>query len=170
MRIRAATKEDLPALEEMFDGIVESMCKNGIAIWNEFYPYEEFETDIHNENFYLIIGEGEILAAFGIYESVSGKDSFEWTDKKARAVYLGRVGVNVKHLRKGIGERVLKHASEIAKQRNAKFLRLLVSDINQPAIRLYEKNGFNQVAGQFNEFSEALNKTITELGYEKEGD
>lgn len=170
MKLKLAENKDLPALEAMFKEVVENMYKNGITIWNEFYPFEEFAIDIANKNLYLLTNEDEIIAAFGIYNNANGENCFEWQNKNAKAVYLGRVGVNVNFLRQGIGEQVLKQTLEIAKQKNAKFLRLLVSDINTPAINLYRKNGFTQSIGVYNEFSETLGKNITELGFEMEVD
>ncbi|MDD3287782.1 MAG: GNAT family N-acetyltransferase [Alphaproteobacteria bacterium] len=78
------------------------------------------------------------------------------------------MGVNAVFLRQGIGTLVLKHALEITKRRNAKFLRLLVSTVNEAAINLYRKNGFTQVTGIYNEFSESLNNNIMEFGFELE--
>jgi len=153
----------------MFKNIVENMHKNGITIWNEFYPYEDFAGDIENQNLYLMTDEDEIVAAFDVYNTANGQDCFEWKDKNAKAVYLSRVGVNAKFLRQGIGAFALKHALEIAKRNNAKFLRLLVSDVNKPAINFYRKNGFTQVTGVYNEFSESLNKDIVDFGFEMEG-
>ena len=169
MELRAADKKDLPALEAMFNKIVDGMYKNGIKIWNEFYPYEEFEGDIENNNLYLITKGDEIVAAFGVYNAVGGKDCFEWKDKSAKAMYLGRAGVNVNFSRQGVGKLLLEHALGTAKQKGANVLRLLVSEDNTPAINLYKKNGFVQVAGVYNEFSETLNKNIVELGFEIEG-
>ena len=40
---------------------------------------------------------------------------------------------------------MLKYAITLTKQKNAKYLRLLVVDINKPAIDLYFKNGFRRV-------------------------
>ncbi len=168
MELKTARKKDLPALEMMFKSIVENMSKNGITIWNEFYPYEEFVGDIQNKNLYLMTHENEIVAAFGVYNAVDGQDCFDWKDKGAKAVYLGRVGVKAKFQRQGIGELVLKHALEVTKRKGAKFLRLLVSDANKPAINFYRKNEFTQVMGVYNEFSESLDKNIVELGFEME--
>ncbi len=166
MKLRIANTNDLPALETMFKSIVDGMTKNGVSIWNEFYPYEEFADDIEKGNLYLIANKNELAAAFGVYDTTNGQDCFEWKDKGAKAVYLGRVGVNAKFQRQGIGELALRHALEIARQKNAKFLRLLVSDVNKPALSLYRKNGFTQAAGVYNEFSESLGKNIVELGFE----
>jgi ribosomal protein S18 acetylase RimI-like enzyme len=46
---------------------------------------------------------------------------------------------------------MLKHAITLTKQKNAKYLRLFVVDINIPAINVYLKNGFRQVDGIYEE-------------------
>lgn len=46
---------------------------------------------------------------------------------------------------KGIGSIMLDHAITLTKEKNTKYLRLFVVDINKPAINLYIKNGFRQV-------------------------
>ncbi|MFA6860704.1 MAG: GNAT family N-acetyltransferase [Clostridia bacterium] len=121
MELRIAEKSDLPQLKIVFNDIVENMHKNGITIWDEFYPYEEFDNDIENRNLYLIVSGEEIAAAFGIFDTADGQTSFEWKDKNAKAVYLGRVGVAVNYLRQGVGSMLLDYASELAKQKNANF-------------------------------------------------
>lgn len=166
MNKRLATKNDLPQLEKMFVKIVENLKLNNLNIyWSEFYSYEEFETDIENNNLYLIVDGNNIVSAFGIFDSLSGQDCFDWEDKNAKAIYLARLGVNVDYLRQGIGALTLEKVKEIAKNKGADFLRLLVVDINTPAIKLYEKCGFKKVNGIFkdNIFDDVY---ITEIGYE----
>ncbi len=168
MELCVAQKKDLPALRVMFREITENMYKNGVMIWDELYPYEDFAGDIENGNLYLITDRNEITAAFCACDSVEGADCFEWRNKSAKAVYLCRVGVNARFLRQGIGTLALSYALEIAKRRDTEFLRLLVSDANKAAMDFYKKNGFTQVAGTYNEFSEALKKPIVEFGFEFE--
>jgi ribosomal protein S18 acetylase RimI-like enzyme len=168
MELRTANEQDLPALNTMFKATVEDMQRKGIILWNDYYPFEEFPSDIETQKLYVITHGDELVAAFCLYDAANGQDCFEWKDKNAKAIYLFRVGVNVDFQRQGIGALVLKNASEIAKRSNAKFLRLLVSDTNTTALAFYCKNGFTQVAGVYNEFSEALNINIVELGFEME--
>lgn len=168
MELRIAAKKDLLELKVMFENIIENMYKNNIKIWNEYYPYEEFIDGIESKSLYLLTNKEEIVAAFGLCNSAGGQDCFEWKDKNAQSLYLSQVGVNIKHTRQGVGGLVLKCALDIAKQKNATYLRLMVVDINKPAINLYLKNGFEQVSGLYNEFSESLNTTISELGFEIE--
>ena len=152
----------------MFQKIITQMYNNSIKIWNEFYPYEEFEGDIIRNNLYLLTSKEVIVAVFGLYDSITGYEAFEWKDKKANALYLGRLGVNTNFLRKGIGSLILDHTQNIAIKKDKTFIRLLVIDENTPAIKLYKKNGFIKVPGTYCEFSEASNKNIVELGFEKE--
>ena len=166
MNTRLATKNDLPQLEKMFAKIVENLEKNNINIyWSEFYPYEEFKNDIENNNLYLIVDGDIIVSAFGVFDNLAGQDCFDWEDKNSKALYLARLGVNVDYLRQGIGALTLEKTKEIAKEKRADYLRLLVVDINTPAIKLYEKCGYKKVKGIFrdNIFDDVY---ITEIGYE----
>ena len=166
MNIRLANKQDLPVLERMFNGIVAEMNKNGIYIWNEYYPFEEFENDIEQSRLYLLVDERNICAAFALFDSITGAECFKWETNNVKPIYIGRLGVNVDYLRKGIGTRVIEEAITLAKQRQGEYLRVTVVKENIPAINLYLKNGFNQVDGVYNEYSETLGKTIQEIGFE----
>jgi ribosomal protein S18 acetylase RimI-like enzyme len=75
----------------------------------------------------------------------------KWENAHGKALYLDRLGVNVDYLRQGIGSMMLKHATTLTKQKDAKYLRLFVVDINKPAMNLYLKNGFRQVDGVYEE-------------------
>ena len=72
----------------------------------------------------------------------------------------------MKYLRQGIAGLMLKNAMELAKLKNAKYLRLFVVDINKPAINLYIKNGFKQVDGIYEEKIEDF--VLYEYGFEIE--
>jgi len=166
MNFRLAVKGDLPQLQTMFIDIVKNMDNNNIHIWNQYYPYEEFENDIQNKNLYLITDKNDIVATIGLFDTIDGENCFEWKNKNAKTLYISRLGVNVNYLRQGMGKLALQNAIKIANDRNCKYLRLLVADINKQAINLYTKNGFCKVDGIRNEYSETLNKTISELGLE----
>lgn len=165
MEIRLATPSDLPQLKEMFVGIVNNMYQQGIKIWNEYYPYEEFIFDIEKKQLYLLVEDNVIMATLVVNEE-SNYDCFSWHDKNAKALYLNRLGVNINYLRKGIGVKVLDEAKNIAKSRNLQFLRLTVVDFNIPAIKLYKKYGFIQVKGSFKEYIPERDLTLTEYGFE----
>lgn len=166
MEIRLAKKDDLPKLETMYKEIVAEMNNNNLFIWNEYYPYEEFEGDINAKRLYLMIDKKQIIGAFVLLDEIAGSQNFQWEKPTAKSMYIGRLGINVHYLRSGLGSRLLMFAKDIVKKSNAQYLRLTVANDNLPAIKLYNKNGFYNVAGTYNEFSETLNKTISEIGFE----
>lgn len=168
MDIRLATTEDLPILKTMFDSIVDNMNSMNIRIWNEYYPYEEFEIDIENKSLYVITIDSIIVATLGLFRDNDAKDNFKWNSCDNNAMYIARVGVNVDYLRQGIGSKIIDYAKNIVKNLGITHLRLLVAEINTPAINLYKKNNFRQIEGVFEEYSPTLNKIIKEYGFELE--
>ncbi len=166
MNLRLAKKNDLHQLKKMYEKIIDNMNKNNIQIWDEIYPCEFFQDDIKNKRLYIVTKDDDIVAAFVLCESNNGEDYLKWKNTKEKALYLDRFGVNVKYLRQGIGGLMLKNAMELAKQKNAKYLRLFVVDINKPAINLYLKNGFKQVDGIYEERIEDF--VLQEYGFEIE--
>ena len=152
MNLRLANISDLSKLKAVYGNIIDNMNRNNISIWDDIYPCEFFSDDIENNRLYLLVEENDIIvAAFALCESNAGEGYVKWEDTHDKALYLDRLGVNVDYSRQGIGSMMLKHAITLAKQRNAKYLRLFVVDINKPAINLYLKNGFRQVDGIYEE-------------------
>jgi len=152
MDFRLASINDLPKLKVVYGKIIDNMNRNNISIWDEIFPCEFFKDDIENNSLYLLVEDHyEIVGAFALFESNVGEGYVKWEKSTEKALYLGRFGVNVNYLRRGIGSIMLKYAMALTNQKNAKYLRLLVVDINKPAIDLYLKNGFRRVDGIYEE-------------------
>ena len=166
METRYAVVEDLPELKTMFDKIVKSMQANNVFIWNEYYPYEEFENDIQNKDLYVVVDNDKIISAFGLFDVVNGSDCFEWSNINSKVLYLGRFGVNPDYQKSGYGARTINEAIKLAKDFGAKYLRLQVVDSNMPAINFYKKVGFVQANGKFEEYIDETNTTLIEYGFE----
>lgn len=165
MKIVLAGLEDLNQIKEMYTKIIENMYENDIKIWNEYYPNEVFKSDIEQQNFYLLKNGSEILGAFAIYEFNKSFEGVEWEDKNAKAYLLNRLGVNVKYLHQGIGKKMISEACKIAKSKDARYLRLLVSEINTPAINLYFSCGLKKVTGVYKEIIRD-DFSLNEYGFE----
>lgn len=173
MMFRTANIQDLPNVKHIFDLIVKHMQDNQLNIWDDIYPSAFFEDDIRNNRLYVLLEEpifaettfATIVSAFALCDSDEGEDTMTWKDCHANAFYLDRFGVNVKYSRKGIGSLMLEKAKETARALGAEYLRLFVVDENLPAIRLYEKNGFEKVEGIY---YKPLDETdiLQEYGYE----
>lgn len=166
MDLRLAEKSDLPQLITMYEKTIDHMNKSNIRIWDEIYPCGFFQDDIENKNLYLLTEDHDIVAAFALCESNDGEDHLKWKDVKEKALYIDRLGVNVNYLRQGIGGLMLKSAIELAKQKDAKYLRLFVVDVNKPAINLYLKSGFKHVDGIYEERIDDF--VLREYGFEIE--
>lgn len=165
MDFRQAVMQDLPQLKDMYKRIIKDMNEQNIQIWDDIYPCEFFEDDIKNNQLYILLNNGEIVSAFVLSDTNSGETAVEWNDNHAKAVYIDRLGVNVKYSKKGIGSLMLDKAKEIAKTLNAEYLRLFVVDINIPAIQLNTKKEFIKVNGVYNEiFDDGF--VLHEHGYE----
>lgn len=100
-----------------------------------------------------------------MYEHENLEKGLKWENCNAKSFVLNRIGVNVDYLHQGIGKKLLIEASKLAQKEGAKYLRLLVSDINIPAINLYLKCNFKKVNGIYEEKIND-NFSINEYGFE----
>ncbi len=94
-------------------------------------PLNEGDVEIQNseENFIGYVSE----------EKVYGFASYEQLDE---GYLITRLGVDPEHLRKGIGSSMLNYFEE----RSMFPLEIMTGKDNIPAVRLYEKHGFEAVA------------------------
>lgn len=172
MDFRLATIQDLGNIKLMYDDLIGKMIRNGIEIWDDVFPFMFFRADITNKRFYILEDEYEnkdgykdIIGAFVLNKTAGGSNHMKWEEPIADALYLGRLAVNVEYLNKGIGTKLLNHAIQITQDQEIDYLRLMVVDINEPAINFYNKNGFTQVGGSYlDKINE--NVTLLEYGYE----
>ena len=167
MKIVLAKLKDLDEIKEIYTKIIKNMYKNNIKIWNDYYPNEVFKSDIENNYLYLLKEDNTIIVCFTLYEHKDVEKDIMWEKKESKAFLLNRVGVNINYLHQGIGKEIINSACKIAKENGAKYLRLLVSDINTPAINLYTKCNFKKANG-IHEEKINDNFSIYEYGFEKE--
>lgn len=163
---RRAVWEDLPAVREMYRGIVRWMDANGIRIWDDVYPCHALEEDVRRGRLHLLLDEGGPAAAFALCGDHPGEAHIEWADPWGGALYLTRMGVRAAHMGRGLGGLMLEKAGETARELGAAYLRLFVVDVNLPAVRLYAGRGFARRKGVYRqEIDTAL--VLCEYGYEK---
>ena len=97
------------------------MDENGIQIWDDIYPCEFLEDDIKNNRLYLLTNKNEIISAFALCDINTGENAVEWKDKYAKAMYIDRLGVNMKHSKKGIGSFMIAKAKEDVYKRQGAY-------------------------------------------------
>lgn len=165
MELRPARQADLPQLNGVYRAVIRHMEQGGLKIWDEIYPCCCFPQDIAEERLFLL-RDGEALAgAFALCGECQGGAGMQWADPSGRALYLERLAVAPAYLGRGLGGRLLREAAGLARTARACALRLLVVDTNQPAIRLYRKNGWKQVEGGYDLELEGC-APLHELGFE----
>ncbi len=167
MDFRPAVRQDLPRLKALYQRIVKNIGEQGIFIWDDIYPSEFFAEDIEKRQLYVLTDHEEIISAFALCDTNAGAKAVQWQENSAKALYIDRLGVNVRCAKRGIGSFMLAKAKEAAKASGVKYLRLFVVDVNEPAIKLYIKNGFIKAGGAFNEVFDG-GFTLHEYGYEIE--
>lgn len=165
MHIRLAKENDLPALYEMYQKMIEDMNHHGINIWDELYPCSCFAHDIALNRLYIMEKQDHIVSAFCITSEAEGEPMVQWQNQQAKAVYLDRLGVAVEEQHTGLGSYMIDQAAALALQSGAEYLRLFVVDLNLPAIHLYEKKGFVRAKGIYTETFDDL--VLNEYGFEK---
>lgn len=166
MNFRKGKTEDIIKINKIYEKIIENMVNQGIDIWKIFNPCNFFEEDIKNERLYLLEDEekDEIAGAFVVFNETKGAKYINWSNNE-KAIYLSRLGVNPEYQNKGIGKKLIEKSKEIAKEKNAKSVRLLVVDINVPAYQFYKKNNFTKAEGiYYDKVNEET--TFTEYGLE----
>ena len=159
-----AAMRDLPRLKAMYQKIIDTMNKNNIAIWDDIYPCDFFQSDIEKNRLFIATKGDDIVAAFALCASNDGAGALSWKAPTEKAMYVDRFGVNVNYLRQGVGEWMLKKAMKLAAEKNAAYLRLFVVDRNLPAINLYLKAGLQRVDGIYEQKFDDI--VLREYGFE----
>lgn len=165
MEFRLARPEDTPELEVVFKKIIIQMEIENLSIWDDVYPCVCFADDIRHRRLYVMTENSKIISAFTLSETNAGAACFYWTEPNASVLYLDRFGVDVDFRHCGIGSLMISEAKTTAIKLGAAYLRLLVVNFNEPALRLYERNGFKKVAGSFNLVLDT-GEVLTEHAYE----
>ena len=165
MEFRLATTQDLPQILEMYGELVQRMQQQTAPIWDEVYPCCCLPDDIQFDRLYVLLENSRILSAFALCDAEAGADHVSWPNSDGRALYLTRLGVRTGKERSGIGSLMLEHAKAVAKAAGFDSLRLFVADQNLPAIRLYQKYGWNQASGIYRKQTDS-NTVLCEYGFE----
>lgn len=137
--IRKATKDDAGAILELYHSNVGT---EGCS-WNLEYPdMLEIERDTSEDSLYCLTNaEGEIIAA-AFAGPADELNELRWDPNIKHPCELARIGVRPELHGKGIATILLQYIISDVKQRGYDSIRMLVSKTNQPALALYNKNGF----------------------------
>lgn len=147
LKIRKAKKEDLSTLKIIALKIVKNMHTNGLQLWNDYYPAEEFESLIEQRKLYVCDEDNNIVSFFALFDEEESSSNFQWKYRKSK--FLEMFAVNIDYLHKKYAQRILFDLIQELRVNGYDSLKLIVYDQNIAAISLYKKVGFNIVPGNY---------------------
>lgn len=139
--VRKATPDDLPVLMTFMNGLVDAERPMDPTIKDGKVVYYDLSEIIKNPDseLYVVEKEGEIVASG--YAKI--KDDRPYLKHKKQG-YLGFMFVPEEHRGNGYNKLIIDALLNWCKQRNIDEIRLDVYDVNEAAIRAYEKAGFKR--------------------------
>ena len=93
-----------------------------------------------NSSFYFLFQENELAGYLKVNETPSQSDIND-----SQSLELERIFVKAEFQGKGLGQLLLEHAIQIAREKKKTYLWLGVWEKNKKALAFYQKNGFYQI-------------------------
>ena len=149
MIIRKSTKSDISDLMPIFDEARKTIAALGIDQWQNGYPSEGvILADIEKSQSYLCEIDGKICGTFAIIDD--GEPTYneiydgEWLTANSKDyIAIHRVAIAVSSRGSGLSGRIIGYATEFAKEKGRKSLRIDTHRGNAVMRRMLEKNGFS---------------------------
>lgn len=139
--LRPATMEDLPVLYSFEQGVITAERPFDTFIKEGPITYYDIINLIQSDESELVVAEraNQIIGA-GYAQIRKSKPYWKYPEY----AYLGFMFVHPDFRGQGINQSIIHHLKEWAKSRNIKELRLDVYEMNEAAIRAYQKTGFTE--------------------------
>lgn len=149
--IRLGEKSDIEGMEKLYYSINDYLAQtvNYTGWRRDVYPArEDAEEGIREGCLYVAIVDGSIAGSFILrhrpepaYDGATWKKELDYN--KVYVIYT--FVVHPQYMKRGIGLRLLQFAEEIAAREEVASLRLDVYEKNIPAVKLYEKCGYQYI-------------------------
>ena len=164
MRIRLATKNDLPALMELLHRVVPLMRATGNLQWDHNYPTETvFQRDIDLGQLWVAEVDTDIAGVAAVTMDQEPDYAQVGWDIEEPAIVVHRLAVDPAFRGLGAAGTLMRKAEEVAAERAIAVLRVDTNTHNDATQRLFPKLGY-QLAG---EISLAFRPGLRFLCYEK---
>lgn len=140
IHVRSAVLEDLPQLLEFEQGIIRAERPYDHTLKPDPISYYDVGSLITSEDAEVAVAESEGSVIASGY--ATRKRSRDYVSPAEHA-YIGFLYVVPEHRGKGVNKRVLNHLFAWAKQMDLPEIHLTVYPDNAPAVRAYQKVGFD---------------------------
>lgn len=154
LMVRLAALEEMPAILELYDGIIELFqSQTGNLGWRKgVYPTEkDFRQAIQAGTMYVGELEGRLAAGMIVSQGTDksyGDPPWRVEAQDSETAVIHTLGVSPRFKRQGVALGMAEGAVALAREKGWKALRLDVLDENVPAQRLYERAGFRYIASR----------------------
>lgn len=151
IKMRQAVPEDLAAVTALYDGVIETFqAQTGNNGWQKgVYPTEEhFRKAIQAGTLYVGELEGDLAAGMIITQGTDksyGDAPWRVNAADEETAVIHTLGVAPRFGGRGVALEMIEGAAALARERGWKALRLDVLEVNIPALRLYERAGFEYI-------------------------
>lgn len=144
MDIVQPLKEDQAHVTALLKSCMQHMRNNGIDQWNETYPNEQIvKEDLDSNALYIVKADGGILAVMTLDEQQPPEyGTVPWTVQSGKALVIHRLAVHPNHQGRGLAKLLVEFAERKAREGKYDSIRLDAYTGNPPALRLYEKFGY----------------------------
>lgn len=139
--VRKATLEDVPVLLEFEQGLIKAERPMDPTIKEGKISYYDVSEFIKNDDSTLYVVELNNQIVASGYAKIKPDRHYL---KHGKQGYLGFMFVPEEHRGKGYNKLIMDALIQWCKERNIFEIRLDVYDVNQPAIRAYEKAGLKK--------------------------
>jgi GNAT superfamily N-acetyltransferase len=148
MRIRLATRDDLPALMELMRRVVPLMLAAGNQQWDETYPNQAvLQRDIDLGQLWVADAETRIAGLAAVTMDQEPDYVQVGWDINEPAVVVHRLAVDPAFRGAGIAGALMQKAEQVAAERGIIVLRVDTNTLNAATQRLFPKLGY-QLAGE----------------------
>lgn len=138
--LRSAQDSDLSCVLKMYkDALSYEGC-----VWDEEYPNEEILIeDFNSGSLYIFVLKNKIVGAISaIFDGDLDKVKC-WKIQSSNPISFARVVVAKKFLGQGYGTKMVEELLKILSDKGYDAVRILVSPLNQSAMAIYRKLGFD---------------------------
>ena len=144
MGIIQAEERHIKQVAALLAACMREMRRNGIDQWDEDYPNATaVAKDVQSRSAW-ILEEPECIAAISLNEEQDPTyQTVRWTGG-GPALVVHRLCVDPSYQRKGIANRLMAFAEWLAREREYASIRLDTYSGNPPALRLYERLGYQK--------------------------
>lgn len=162
--IRRALENDLNDIIEIVRGTVKDLQAEGNMQWDDKYPSsDDFKRDIQNNSLFVCEEDKEILG-FIVVDKKEPEEykNLEWHSNEFLIIH--RFSVSNKHLRKGIGSKLMKFVEVYGKEIGVKCIKVDTNSKNSRMNYLFNKMeyrfvgyvSFRDVKDKFNCYEKIL--------------